>query len=136
MTYTKDVKMWAVRGLPDSAKTTNAFGNGCYKGDTFDFGNITQITGHVQLLFGGPVGVVSYALAVNEDPYGEPHEHPQNEHTTPLNSRLPYAVVKNVGEAFLRSYKKEFDLDYTIFRFFNTYGPKQSIDFVMSEASV
>jgi UDP-glucose 4-epimerase len=32
----------------------------------------------------------------------------------------------------LRSYKKEFDLDYTIFRFFNTYGPKQSVDFVMS----
>ena len=40
---------------------------------------------------------------------------PQNEHTTPLNSRLPYAIVKNVGEAFLKSYKKEYDLDYTIF---------------------
>lgn len=46
---------------------------------------------------------------------------------------MPYAVVKNVGEAFLRSYKQEFDLDYTIFRFFNTYGPKQSVDFVMSK---
>ena len=34
------------------------------------------------------------------------HEHPQNEHTTPLNSGMPYAVVKNVGEAFLRSYKR------------------------------
>jgi UDP-glucuronate decarboxylase len=64
--------------------------------------------------------------------YGEPTELPQNEQTTPLNSRIPYAVVKNAGEAFLRSYKKEFDLDYTIFRFFNTYGPKQSVDFVMS----
>ena len=64
--------------------------------------------------------------------YGEPTELPQNELTTPLNSRIPYAVVKNAGEAYLRSYKKEFDLDYTIFRFFNTYGPKQSIDFVMS----
>ena len=64
--------------------------------------------------------------------YGEPFEHPQNEYTTPLNSRLPYAVVKNVGEAFLRSYKKEYNLDYTIFRFFNTYGTKQSTDFVMS----
>lgn len=41
-------------------------------------------------------------------------------------------MVKNAGEAFLHSYKKEYDLDYTIFRFFNTYGPKQSIDFVMS----
>ena len=46
---------------------------------------------------------------------------------------MPYAIVKNVGEAFLKSYKKEFDLDYTIFRFFNTYGPKQSKDFVISK---
>ena len=65
--------------------------------------------------------------------YGEPFEHPQNEYTTPLNSRLPYAVVKNAGEVFIKSYKKEFGLDYTIFRFFNTYGPKQSTDFVMSK---
>jgi UDP-glucose 4-epimerase len=64
--------------------------------------------------------------------YGEPVEFPQNEATTPLNSRLPYAVVKNVGEAFLRSYHKEYGVNYTIFRFFNTYGPRQSEDFVVS----
>ncbi|MFM7854150.1 MAG: NAD-dependent epimerase/dehydratase family protein, partial [Flammeovirgaceae bacterium] len=52
---------------------------------------------------------------------------------TPLNSRLPYAVVKNIGECFCRSYQKEFGLDYTIFRFFNTYGPRQSDDFVVSK---
>ena len=65
--------------------------------------------------------------------YGEPFEHPQNEETTPLNSRLPYAIVKNVGEAYIRSYEKQFGLQYTIFRFFNTYGPKQSKDFVMKK---
>ncbi|HNC65341.1 MAG TPA: NAD-dependent epimerase/dehydratase family protein, partial [Chitinophagales bacterium] len=65
--------------------------------------------------------------------YGEPVTLPQNEYTTPLNSRLPYAVVKNIGEAYCRSYHQEFELDYTIFRFFNTYGPKQSQDFVMSK---
>lgn len=65
--------------------------------------------------------------------YGEPVEFPQNEHTTPLNSKLPYAIVKNVGEAFLKSYKQEYGLDYTIFRFFNTYGPDQSTDFVISK---
>jgi len=63
--------------------------------------------------------------------YGEPFEIPQNEHTTPLNSKLPYAIVKNVGESFLKSYHDEFGLDYTIFRFFNTYGPNQSEDFVI-----
>lgn len=65
--------------------------------------------------------------------YGEPVEIPQTEHGTPLNSRLPYAIVKNISEAYLRSYKQMFDLDYTIFRFFNTYGPLQSNDFVVSK---
>ena len=65
--------------------------------------------------------------------YGEPVELPQHEHTTPLNSRVPYAVVKNVGEAYFRSFKKSFDLDFTIFRFFNTYGPQQSTDFVVAK---
>ncbi|MBL4652375.1 MAG: NAD-dependent epimerase/dehydratase family protein [Flavobacteriales bacterium] len=64
--------------------------------------------------------------------YGEPVELPQHEHTTPLNSRVPYAIVKNVGEAFLKSYKQEYDLNYTIFRFFNTYGVSQSSDFVIT----
>lgn len=78
-------------------------------------------------------GVKRIFFSSSSEVYGEPVELPQNEETTPLNSRLPYAVVKNVGEAFCRSYQKEFGLDYSIFRFFNTYGPKQSTDFVMSK---
>ncbi|PBQ32132.1 epimerase [Sphingobacteriaceae bacterium] len=65
--------------------------------------------------------------------YGEPVELPQNEHRTPLNSRVPYAVVKNVGESFFRSYWQAYGLPYTIFRFFNTYGPNQSTDFVVAK---
>ena len=78
-------------------------------------------------------GVKRVFYSSSSEVYGEPVELPQHEHTTPLNSRLPYAIVKNVGEAFCRSYQQEFGLDYTIFRFFNTYGPKQSTDFVMSK---
>lgn len=78
-------------------------------------------------------GVKRVFFASSSEVYGEPVNLPQNEETTPLNSRIPYAVVKNVGEAYLKSYKKEYDLDYTCFRFFNTYGPKQSVDFVMSK---
>ncbi len=78
------------------------------------------------------MGVKRVFFASSSEVYGEPVDLPQNEETTPLNSRIPYAVVKNVGEAYLKSYKKEYDLNYTIFRFFNTYGPKQSVDFVMS----
>jgi nucleoside-diphosphate-sugar epimerase len=78
-------------------------------------------------------GVKRVFFSSSSEVYGEPVHLPQNEYTTPLNSRLPYAVVKNVGEAYFRSYQQEFGLDYTIFRFFNTYGPKQSEDFVISK---
>jgi nucleoside-diphosphate-sugar epimerase len=64
--------------------------------------------------------------------YGEPVELPQHEYRTPLNSRVPYAVVKNLGECFFRSYFQEYNLPFTIFRFFNTYGPGQSTDFVVA----
>jgi len=78
-------------------------------------------------------GVKRVFYASSSEVYGEPVEFPQNEHTTPLNSRLPYAIVKNVGEAFVRSYYQEYGLPYTVFRFFNTYGKRQSVDFVISK---
>lgn len=78
-------------------------------------------------------GVKRVFFSSSSEVYGEPVELPQHEHTTPLNSRLPYAIVKNAGEAFLKSYYQEYDLKYTIFRFFNTYGPYQSKDFVISK---
>jgi UDP-glucose 4-epimerase len=76
-------------------------------------------------------GVKRVFFSSSSEVYGEPVEFPQNEHTTPLNSRLPYAIVKNVAEAFFKSYQKEYGLEFTIFRFFNTYGPGQSDDFVV-----
>ena len=76
-------------------------------------------------------GVKRVFYSSSSEVYGEPFEIPQNEKTTPLNSRLPYAIVKNVGEAFFKSYHQEYGLEYTIFRFFNTYGPNQSEDFVV-----
>ena len=76
-------------------------------------------------------GVKRVFYSSSSEVYGEPVTLPQHEETTPLNSRLPYAVVKNVGEAFFRSYQQEYGLDFTIFRFFNTYGPRQSEDFVL-----
>ncbi len=78
-------------------------------------------------------GVKRVFFSSSSEVYGEPVEVPQHEERTPLNSRLPYAVVKNVGECYCRTYKQDYDLDYTIFRFFNTYGPKQSEDFVISK---
>jgi len=83
------------------------------------------------LLLSKNIGVKRVFYSSSSEVYGEPFEIPQNEQTTPLNSRLPYAIVKNVGEAFFKSFQQEYGLEYTIFRFFNTYGPNQSEDFVI-----
>ncbi len=77
-------------------------------------------------------GVKRVFYSSSSEVYGEPFELPQHESTPPpLNSRLPYAIIKNVEEAFCKSYFEAFGLPYTIFRFFNTYGPHQSEDFVV-----
>jgi UDP-glucose 4-epimerase len=95
---------------------------------------LNDITGIKNILnLSKNTGVKRIIYASSSEVYGEPVEYPQNEETTPLNSRLPYAIVKNVGEAFIKSYHQEFGLDFTIFRFFNTYGSKQSKDFVISK---
>ena len=78
-------------------------------------------------------GVKRIFYSSSSEIYGESIEFPQNEQTTPLNSRLPYAIVKNIGEAYLGAYHQKYGLNYTIFRFFNTYGPKQSRNFVISK---
>lgn len=78
------------------------------------------------------ISVKRVFFSSSSEVYGEPVVLPQHEHTTPLNSRVPYAVVKNVGEAFCKSYYQEYKLNYTVFRFFNTYGPNQSTDFVIA----
>lgn len=93
---------------------------------------LADITGIENILrLSKNTGVRRVYFASSSEVYGEPFEIPQNERTTPLNSRLPYAVVKNVGEVYLRTFEREFGLPYTIFRFFNTYGPRQSEDFVL-----
>ena len=47
-------------------------------------------------------GVKRVFYSSSSEVYGEPVELPQHEETTPLNSRVPYAVVKNVGEAYFK----------------------------------
>ncbi len=85
------------------------------------------------LSFAKNSGVKRVYFASSSEVYGESVHFPQHEETTPLNSRLPYAIVKNASEAYLKAFHTEYGLEYTIFRFFNTYGPKQSRDFVVSK---
>lgn len=65
--------------------------------------------------------------------YGEPFKIPQDEESTPLNSKLPYAVVKVFGETYIRHFSRQHNLSWTIFRLFNIYGELQRPDFVISK---
>ena len=76
-------------------------------------------------------GIERVYFSSSSEVYGEPVSIPQNELISPLNARLPYAVVKNIGEVYCKAYQQEHGLSFTIFRFFNTYGPNQSDDFVV-----
>lgn len=75
--------------------------------------------------------VKRFFYSSSSEVYGEPVKLPLHEINSPLNSKLPYSVVKNVSENYVKIFKKEYNLNYTIFRFFNTFGPNQSEDFVV-----
>lgn len=93
---------------------------------------LNDIKGIEYILHLSKTGAIKkFFYSSSSEVYGEPVEIPQKEHSTPLNSRIPYAVVKNVGECYCRSFYKEYQVPYTIFRFFNTYGPYQTTDFVI-----
>ena len=95
---------------------------------------LSDLSGIKNLLtFSKNSGVKRVYFSSSSEVYGESFHFPQHEETTPLNSRLPYAIVKNASEAYLKAFQQEYGLEYTIFRFFNTYGPRQTKDFVVSK---
>jgi UDP-glucose 4-epimerase len=50
----------------------------------------------------------------------------------PFNPRSTYALTKMVGEHYCRANYQKHGLEYTILRYFNTYGPRQDDRFVIS----
>ena len=60
-------------------------------------------------------------FASSSEVYGEPDTNPITEDAS--TRRTLYAVSKLAGEELIRAYKYEFKgFDYTILRYFNTYG--------------
>jgi len=57
--------------------------------------------------------------------YGNPEKMPVREDFT-LNPLSPYAASKIAAEMYMRSYSSSYDIDSTILRFFNVYGPRQA----------
>lgn len=56
--------------------------------------------------------------------YGEPEYLPIDE-KHPINVISPYGVTKHTPEHYLEIYKKMYDLDFTVLRYSNAYGPRQ-----------
>jgi UDP-glucuronate decarboxylase len=69
-------------------------------------------------------GVKKVIFASSSEVYGEPHDIPEKEDGI-LNAKLPYAVVKLLGEKYLEVYNQEFGIDTLSLRFFNVFGPRQ-----------
>lgn len=71
-------------------------------------------------------------LASSSEVYGEPLKTPIEE-SDPAIPITNYGVSKLVAEEYVKAYSVSFGIKYTILRFFNAYGPRQSKDFVIPE---
>jgi UDP-glucose 4-epimerase len=75
-------------------------------------------------------GVQKVVFASSSEVYGDALELPIRE-TTPLNPKSVYAVTKLAGEEYARGYSAQYGFANTIVRFFNVYGPRQDLRFVV-----
>ena len=64
-------------------------------------------------------------FASSSEVYGQPAELPEREDGL-LNPKIPYAVVKLMGEKLFEAYYKGYGLKTTSLRLFNVYGPYQN----------
>ena len=71
-------------------------------------------------------------LASSSEVYGEPKKVPIDETQTPMPITT-YGISKLACEEYLKSYAKTYGFNYSVLRFFNVVGPKQSLRFVMPE---
>ena len=69
--------------------------------------------------------VTKVLFSSSSEVYGELNGTTAVENKTPINSRLPYAAVKVLGEIYFRTYYEEYGLPTVSLRFFNVYGPRQ-----------
>ncbi len=83
---------------------------------------------------GGTIRVLEYARkrdikvvhASSGSIYGNPIEIPITEHH-PLNPISPYGASKLAAEGYCQMYRREFGVEVCMLRYFNVYGPRQSV---------
>ena len=72
-----------------------------------------------------------FVLASTSEVYGDPLEHPQQEHywgnVNPIGPRGVYDEAKRFAEAMTTAYRRYHGIDTKIVRIFNTYGPRMRV---------
>jgi dTDP-glucose 4,6-dehydratase len=73
-----------------------------------------------------------YMLASTSEIYGDPLVHPQTEdywgNVNPISTRSVYDEAKRFAESLTMAYHRFHNVDTSIVRIFNTYGPRMHID--------
>jgi dTDP-glucose 4,6-dehydratase len=73
-----------------------------------------------------------YLFTSTSEVYGDPEVNPQPEgyrgNVDPYGPRACYDESKRYGEAMVRAYRDEHDIDVRVARIFNTYGPRMRVD--------
>ncbi|MAG69479.1 MAG: hypothetical protein CL471_04165 [Acidobacteria bacterium] len=75
-------------------------------------------------------GMKKIVFASSSEVYGEPFENPITENNITQGKTL-YAITKLAGEELCRAYAQFYPIEYTILRYFNCYGPRQTAQFVI-----
>ena len=70
------------------------------------------------------IGVKKVIFASSGATFGEPERLPMDE-STPQRPASPYGITKMVAEHYLRFFKKQHGLDFTVLRYGNVFGPRQ-----------
>lgn len=74
----------------------------------------------------------TYFFTSTSEVYGDPEVNPQPEdyrgNVDCFGPRSCYDESKRYGEALVRAYREEHDLDVRVARIFNTYGPRMRLD--------
>lgn len=78
------------------------------------------------LQFARKQGIRRFIFTSSMSVYGAPQQIPTSE-TTPCYPDSFYAVHKLASEHYVRVFAQEYGLDYTIFRFYTTYGRGQNL---------
>lgn len=96
--------------------------------------NDVNVTGTLNMLRAtAEAGATSFTFASSSAVYGDRDGEICHE-SAALSALSPYAASKIAGEAYVQSFYRTCDLNITIFRFFNVYGPGQDPSHVYAAA--